>query len=120
MMAISAAMVGNSSSGIIEAPSFGLPVVNIGNRQRGRLRATNVIDCEAESGAIVVAIKRALSSDFRAGLKGLVNPYGDGRAAERVVRLLREVPLDANLVEKRFYDLPGVADLLSGSRTIER
>jgi UDP-hydrolysing UDP-N-acetyl-D-glucosamine 2-epimerase len=119
MMAISAAMVGNSSSGIVEAPSFGLPVVNIGNRQRGRLRAANVIDCEADSGAIVAAIKRALSPDFRAGLKGLVNPYGDGHAAERIVRLLREVPLDANLVEKRFYDLSGLADFLSGSRMIE-
>jgi UDP-hydrolysing UDP-N-acetyl-D-glucosamine 2-epimerase len=119
MMAISAAMVGNSSSGIVEAPSFGLPVVNIGNRQRGRLRAANVIDCEAESGAIAAAIERAVNLDFRASLKGLVNPYGDGHAAERIVRVLREVPLDANLVEKRFYDLPDLAGLLRCSRMMQ-
>jgi UDP-hydrolysing UDP-N-acetyl-D-glucosamine 2-epimerase len=117
MMAVSAAMVGNSSSGIVEAPTFRLPVVNIGNRQRGRLRAANVIDCEAESGAIVAAIKRAVSPKFRASLKDLANPYGDGNAAERIVRVLREVPLDASLVEKRFYDLLGVTDILGRART---
>jgi UDP-hydrolysing UDP-N-acetyl-D-glucosamine 2-epimerase len=116
MMAISAAMVGNSSSGIVEAPSFKLPVVNIGNRQRGRLRAANVIDCPTESEAISVAIGRAVSSDFRAGLSDLVNPYGDGHAAERIVRILHEAPLDAMLIEKRFYDLPNLADILNRER----
>ncbi len=110
MMAVSVAMVGNSSSGIIEAPSFGLPVVNIGSRQRGRLRAANVIDCEPQSDAILTAIKRAVSPDFRVSLKGLVNPYGDGHAAERIVGVLRKVPLDGDLVKKSFYDLPHVRD----------
>jgi UDP-hydrolysing UDP-N-acetyl-D-glucosamine 2-epimerase len=106
MMAISAAMIGNSSSGIVEAPSFRLPAVNIGDRQRGRLRAANVIDCGPESGAIVAAIGRALSADFRASLEDLANPYGDGHAAERIVRVLRAAPLDGDLVKKSFYDLP--------------
>jgi UDP-N-acetylglucosamine 2-epimerase (non-hydrolysing) len=117
MMVISAAVVGNSSSGIVEAPSFRLPAVNIGDRQRGRLRAANVIDCEPESGAIVAAIERAVSADFRASLKGLINPYGNGHAAERIVRVLREIPLDAKLIEKRFYDLPGLADIVNRART---
>lgn len=117
MMAIGAAMVGNSSSGIVEAPSFKLPAVNIGNRQRGRLRAANVIDCAPERDAILAAIARAVSSDFRTSLKELANPYGDGRAAERIVPALREVPVDASLIEKRFYDLPGLADILARMRT---
>ena len=108
MMAASAAMVGNSSSGIIEAPSFALPVVNIGNRQRGRLRAANVIDCETETRAIAEAIARATAPDFRAKLQGMVNPYGDGHAAERIVRVLQTISLDGDLVKKRFFDLPAV------------
>ena len=98
------AMVGNSSSGLIEAPSFALPVVNVGSRQRGRLRAANVIDAEPAADDILRAAERALDPAFRAGLRGLVNPYGDGHAAPRIVQVLREVPLDARLVEKRFAD----------------
>jgi UDP-hydrolysing UDP-N-acetyl-D-glucosamine 2-epimerase len=116
VLAASAAMVGNSSSGIIEAPSFKLPVVNIGNRQRGRLRAANVIDCEPESGAILAAIERAASVEFRASIKNLVNPYGDGHSAERIIEVLRAIPLDAELIEKRFYDLPGLSDILRRTR----
>ena len=97
-------MVGNSSSGIIEAPTFALPVVNVGDRQRGRLRARNVLDVGLERTAIAAAIERALAPDFRRGLQGLVNPYGDGRAAPRIARVLREVALDPRLVRKRFVD----------------
>jgi UDP-hydrolysing UDP-N-acetyl-D-glucosamine 2-epimerase len=97
-------MVGNSSSGIIEAPSFKLPVVNIGDRQRGRLRSANVIDVPTERHAIVSAIRRALDPAFRRGLAGLANPYGDGRAAPRIARVLREVELGPQLVRKRFVD----------------
>ena len=106
MMAASAAMVGNSSSGIIEAPSFALPVVNVGNRQRGRLRAANVIDCETETHAIGEAIARATAPEFRARLQGMTNPYGDGHAAERMIEVLQTVPLDGDLIKKRFYDIP--------------
>jgi UDP-N-acetylglucosamine 2-epimerase len=106
MMAESAAMVGNSSSGLIEAPSFALPVVNIGNRQRGRLRAANVIDCPSEAPAITDAIARATAPEFRAKLEGMANPYGDGHAAGRIVDVLQTISLDGDLVKKRFFDIP--------------
>jgi UDP-hydrolysing UDP-N-acetyl-D-glucosamine 2-epimerase len=95
------AMVGNSSSGLIEAPSFELPVVNVGARQAGRLRAANVVDVGPERDEILAGIEAALAPGFRAGLRGLVNPYGDGRAAERVVRVLRTVELGPALTRKR-------------------
>ena len=100
LMAHAACMVGNSSSGIIEAPSFCLPVVNIGNRQKGRLRGDNVIDVPAAADAIRDGIRRALDPAFRASLSG-VNPYGDGHAAPRIAEILRTVPLDRRLMEKR-------------------
>jgi UDP-hydrolysing UDP-N-acetyl-D-glucosamine 2-epimerase len=98
-------MVGNSSSGLIEAPSFALPVVNVGIRQQGRLRAANVIDVGHGRDEIVAGIRRALAPGFRASLRGLVNPYGDGHAAPRIARVLREVPLGPRLLRKRFVDL---------------
>lgn len=106
LMAHAAAMVGNSSSGLVEAPSFGLPVVNIGNRQRGRLRAANVIDVGYSRDEIVTGIRQALSPQFRESLHDLSNPYGDGRAAEVIVHTLKTVPLDDRLVTKRFHDGP--------------
>lgn len=106
LMATAAAMIGNSSSGIGEAPSFELPVVNIGTRQAGFGRAANVIDAGYESAAIGNAIKRATSPEFRAGLRGLVNPYGDGWSSERIAEVLRAIPLDDRLLRKKFIDLP--------------
>jgi UDP-N-acetylglucosamine 2-epimerase (non-hydrolysing)/GDP/UDP-N,N'-diacetylbacillosamine 2-epimerase (hydrolysing) len=94
------AMVGNSSSGIMEAASFGLPVVNVGMRQQGRERARNIIDVPAESSPIRAAIQRALSSDFRETLRGMANPYGDGTAAATIARVLSTVPLDGLLVKQ--------------------
>lgn len=99
------AMVGNSSSGVIEAPSFRLPVVNIGDRQRGRLRAANVIDVPPQARAIAAAVRLALSPGFRAGLADLRNPLGRGRAGARIARRLATVPLGARLLRKRFMDL---------------
>jgi UDP-hydrolysing UDP-N-acetyl-D-glucosamine 2-epimerase len=99
-------MVGNSSSGLIEAPTFKLPVVNIGDRQRGRLRAGNVIDVGHDRDAIAGAIRRALDPAFRAGLEGLTNPYWDGApAAPRIAHVLRTVPLGPQLTRKRFVDV---------------
>jgi UDP-hydrolysing UDP-N-acetyl-D-glucosamine 2-epimerase len=98
------AMVGNSSSGIIEAASFKLPVVNIGNRQRGRLHGNNVIDVDCNSTEILAGIKKAVSSEFRSRIADMVNPYGDGHAAERIVDRLKQVRLDDKLLMKRFYD----------------
>lgn len=99
------AMVGNSSSGIIEAASFGLPVVNVGARQAGRLRAANVVDTADDPAAIAAGLRRARSEAFREGLVDLVNPYGDGHAAARIVERLRGVALDRRLLVKRFEDL---------------
>lgn len=101
-----AAMVGNSSAGIIEARHYGLPVVNIGSRQAGRLRGGNVIDVESTVGAIGQAIDRASSKAFRSSFADDPNPYGDGHAAERIVRVLVEAPDAQTLLHKRFADLP--------------
>lgn len=106
LMGEAAAMVGNSSSGLLEAPSFGLPVVNVGSRQKGRTRGANVIDVAPEREAILAGIRRAVSPAFRAGLVGTSNPYqGAGRASDRIVRILRDTPLDG-LCAKPFLDLP--------------
>jgi UDP-N-acetylglucosamine 2-epimerase len=99
------AMVGNSSSGIIEAPSFGLPVVNVGDRQRGRIRAGNVLDVSGSARPIERAIRRALSPAFRLGIRLRPNPYGDGRAAQRIARVLASVSIDDRLLVKKFVDL---------------
>lgn len=109
LMRYAAAMVGNSSSGLIEAPSFELPVVNIGTRQAGRVRAANVIDVDTERAAMLAGIRRAVSPEFRAGLRGLINPYGDGTAAEKIVARLKSVELDRRLIMKRFVDWPEAA-----------
>jgi len=109
VMAQAAAMVGNSSSGIIEAASFHLPVVNIGLRQQGRATAANVIQANCATEEILDAILRATSAEFRCRLHDLVNPYGDGHAAERIVGRLRVEPLGDKLIQKRFYDLPSPA-----------
>ena len=93
------AMVGNSSSGIMESASFALPTVNVGMRQQGRERARNVLDAPADADAIVVAIERATSPEFRASLAGMSNPYGDGQAAERIVNVLANVDLAALLIK---------------------
>jgi UDP-hydrolysing UDP-N-acetyl-D-glucosamine 2-epimerase len=105
MLPLAAAMVGNSSSGIIEAGSFGLPVVNIGNRQTGRVRGANVIDVAHGRGEIAGAIRHAISKEFRATYAGQPNPYGDGHAAEKIVEHLAAVELGSNLYTKRFHDL---------------
>jgi UDP-N-acetylglucosamine 2-epimerase (non-hydrolysing)/GDP/UDP-N,N'-diacetylbacillosamine 2-epimerase (hydrolysing) len=94
------ALIGNSSSGIMEAASFALPVVNVGMRQQGRERARNIVDVNADTAAIRAAIQRALSPGFRKGLAGMVNPYGDGTAAVTIARILAAAPLDRLLVKQ--------------------
>jgi len=93
------AIVGNSSSGIMEAASFALPAVNVGMRQQGRERAGNVIDTPAEAAAIQTAIARALSQEFRGSLKGMTNPYGNGGAAKTIVHVLTAVQLEGLLIK---------------------
>ncbi|UCE51522.1 MAG: UDP-N-acetylglucosamine 2-epimerase (hydrolyzing) [Desulfobacterales bacterium] len=105
LMALSAAMVGNSSSGIVEAPSFELPVVNIGRRQQGRTRAANVIDVGYQREKISHAIKKAISPEFNKKLRGMRNPYRSGNASKKIVQRLKEVDLSENLIVKRFHDV---------------
>jgi GDP/UDP-N,N'-diacetylbacillosamine 2-epimerase (hydrolysing) len=93
-----AALVGNSSSGIIEAPSFKTPVVNVGDRQAGRERATNVVDVAPMRAAVAAGIRKALTDPaFRRRLARCRNPYGDGHAGERIARILAGVPLGEEL-----------------------
>lgn len=82
------AVLGNSSSALIEAPLFALPAVNVGRRQLGRLRGANVIDVNAEQTSVVEGLRRALSADFRRSIAGTTSPYGDGRAGERILKVL--------------------------------
>lgn len=106
MMAQAGVMVGNSSSGIIEAPSFELPVVNIGTRQRGRARAANVIDVGYSREEIIHGINKALQPAFRQVLRNLANPYGTGDAAAIIVERLKTIPLtDERILSKRFQDI---------------
>jgi UDP-N-acetylglucosamine 2-epimerase (non-hydrolysing)/GDP/UDP-N,N'-diacetylbacillosamine 2-epimerase (hydrolysing) len=93
-------LLGNSSSGIMEAASFALPVVNIGLRQHGRERAHNILDVEPNTRSILEKVATAHSPAFRESLQGMINPYGDGHAAERIVRVLTTTPLQG-LLRKR-------------------
>ena len=102
LMNIASVMIGNSSSGIIEAPSFGLPVVNIGLRQLGRDRAENVLDTGHEKEDISRGIKKALhDKGFREKAAKCMNPYGDGKASEKIVKILGEKKLGRELLQKR-------------------
>jgi UDP-hydrolysing UDP-N-acetyl-D-glucosamine 2-epimerase len=102
------AMVGNSSSGIVEAASFHLPVVNVGERQDGRHRAGNVIDVDYSRKAILDGLRRALSPEFRAEVKTIRNPYQspNNTAAQVITERLKSVALNDGLLTKRFHDLP--------------
>ncbi len=106
MMRQAAAMVGNTSSGIIEAPGLGVPVVNIGDRQAGRVRGENVADCGRSREEIAAALRLALSADFQARARAGKNPYGDGMAAQRIADVLQSIRLDELRLAKRFCDLP--------------
>jgi UDP-N-acetylglucosamine 2-epimerase (non-hydrolysing)/GDP/UDP-N,N'-diacetylbacillosamine 2-epimerase (hydrolysing) len=97
--------LGNSSSGIMETASFAVPTVNIGERQRGRERAANVIDAPANREAVLSAIALARSSKFRESLRGMTNPYGDGTASEKIVDVLTSAPLGRELLAKKAWRL---------------
>ena len=98
-------MIGNSSSGIIEAPSFKLPAVNIGNREAGRLKAKNIIDVKCQFKAIFKGINKALSQKFRKQLNNLKNPYGDGKASVKIVKILKNIDLNrSSIIDKKFID----------------
>lgn len=95
-------LIGNSSSGIIEAPSVKLPVVNVGSRNRGREHTNNVIFVDPKKQAIENAVRLALhNEDFKSRIKRFANPYGDGRASERIVEVLGSVEIDKRLLQKK-------------------
>ena len=99
------ALVGNSSSGLIEAPSFQIGTVNIGDRQRGRIKLDSVIDCEPNCESISSAIRKVYSSGFRAKLKNIKNPYGEGASAKKIKNILKNAPIGDALLKKSFFDL---------------
>ena len=94
-------VVGNSSSGILEVPSLKTATVNIGDRQKGRLRADSIIDCEP----ITENIKESIQQAFKLDCSTVVNPYGDGNTTERVLKVLREINHPERLIKKHFYDI---------------
>ncbi|QDD13367.1 UDP-N-acetylglucosamine 2-epimerase (hydrolyzing) [Candidatus Methylopumilus rimovensis] len=97
-------VIGNSSSGLLEAPSFKKGTINIGDRQRGRLRAASVIDCDPNRNSISDAIKKLFSAQFKLKLKNIENPYGSGGSSKTIVKILERKDFKS-LLKKRFYDL---------------
>lgn len=102
-------IVGNSSSGLTEVPSFNKGTINIGERQRGRLQVASVINCEPTTTSIESALRKLYSTEFQESLSQVVNPYGEGGAASNVVSILKRCELNG-IVKKSFYDLPIIID----------
>ncbi len=101
-------VLGNSSSGIIEAPAFKVPTINIGDRQRGRIQSESIINCKPDAQSIIAAIDKAISSDFKESCKKVMSPYGDGHAAERIAAKVIQVILENKIdLKKKFYDFKG-------------
>jgi len=98
-------VVGNSSSGLLEAPTFKKGTINIGDRQLGRLQSKSVINCKANSKSITSALQYLYSNEFQVSLKKVVNPYGNGGASEKIVKIIKKYPLN-NIVKKTFYNIP--------------
>jgi len=104
LLRIAHAMIGNSSSGIIEAASFQLPVINIGTRQQGRLHGENVLDVPCNETAICNAFDQVSHTVFTTYIENMSNPYGDGQTAPRILSVLKETPLDNRLLIKKFHE----------------
>lgn len=99
-------MIGNSSSGIVETPCFGIPTVNIGDRQKGRLFADSVISCSVDRHEIIAAIELASSDDFRQKAKSTVNPYGSGDTSAEILAQIKRAVNEGNIdLKKKFYDI---------------
>jgi GDP/UDP-N,N'-diacetylbacillosamine 2-epimerase (hydrolysing) len=98
-------VIGNSSSGLIEVPSFKKPTLNIGDRQRGRVCGPSVINCKPIKKEIINSIEIALSEKFNQKLLSTRNPYGNRNASIEIVRVLKKCSVGGNLVKKRFYNL---------------
>ncbi len=102
-MRLAEAVIGNSSSGLIETPVFKIPTVNIGDRQKGRVRAASVIDCAAEDESIISAITHAIGPDFKASMEGMVHPLAQDDTSTRIVDILAQADL-LDILKKTFYD----------------
>ncbi len=98
------AVVGNSSSGLIETPSFRIGTINIGDRQKGRIKASSVIDCLPNKTSILDSLKYLYSNDFQTSLKNVRNPYGDGLASKKIIKTLESINFN-NILKKSFYNL---------------
>lgn len=99
-------VIGNSSSGIIEAPSFHIPTINIGDRQKGRIQAKTVINCKPEYVSIVNAINKAISVEFNNIIKNVENPYGNGNTSEKIVNIVKDFVINNKMeIKKKFYDI---------------
>ena len=98
------AVVGNSSSGIIEVPSFGKPTLNIGDRQKGRIAADSVLNCPATREGIAAGLERILSANFIQKANSVVNPYDGGESSEKIFKILKIVPLE-KINQKKFFDI---------------
>lgn len=105
LMKYSKLVIGNSSSGIAETPSFNVPTVNIGNRQKGRIFAKSIIQCDGNTNDIKKKIKKALSKKFLINLKNNKNPYGNGGASKKILGVLKNLNLDDVNITKSFYDI---------------
>jgi GDP/UDP-N,N'-diacetylbacillosamine 2-epimerase (hydrolysing) len=103
-------VVGNSSSGLVEVPSFRKGTINIGDRQRGRLQATSVINCKSDRESIATGMEILYSIEFQSRLCQVINPYGEGGASDKVVNTLKNYPI-SGIVKKTFYDLPNINNL---------
>jgi GDP/UDP-N,N'-diacetylbacillosamine 2-epimerase (hydrolysing) len=97
-------VIGNSSSGLIEAPSFKKPTINIGDRQQGRIEAESVITCKPENKSIIESIQLALSDEFQQKLKNLVNPYGEGNSSIKILEEIQNSSVN-NILKKKFYNI---------------
>ena len=97
-------IIGNSSSGLLEAPSFKIGTINIGDRQKGRIKAKSVIDCSPNKKSIKQAIKKGYSNEFQNLLKNVKNPYGDGHPSQKIIKILNSISID-DLLKKSFFNV---------------
>lgn len=99
-------VIGNSSSGLIEVPSFQIPTINIGDRQKGRIQGETVINCAPDHAEIISAISKAMSEEFRDKIGNSINPYGDGRTSDKIVTVVKDFLINEKFnLKKKFYDI---------------
>ena len=99
-------VIGNSSSGILEVPSFKIPTINIGDRQLGRIQAESIINCTPQENEILEAVKKALSKKFVDGLNNMENPYGDGKTSVKIVEISKNFLVNGKMkLKKKFFDI---------------